>query len=150
MAASVFLEDKGDFFMGGTKEKNCKNTLRGATYATSIVRIFKDKIIIWDQGFNSIDKQTWGAEKGGYVFDKEESMKYPKTRRDTITDYFFNKKIADPYRWLEEENKKEVAKWIEIQNQTTFNHIGQTKYRKDIKNRLTEIWNYTKYSSPFL
>jgi CpeT protein len=55
---------------GSTDAKACGSTLRGATYATSKVRIEKDRIVSWDQGFDAADKQVWGAEKGGYEFVK--------------------------------------------------------------------------------
>jgi CpeT protein len=57
-------------YEGSTVEKNCGSTLRGATYATSTVRVEKNKIVSWDQGYDATDKQVWGAEKGGYIFDK--------------------------------------------------------------------------------
>lgn len=55
-------------FKGATKDDDCKSTLRGASYATSIVQIEKGKITSWDQGFDAEGKQVWGAMKGGYVF----------------------------------------------------------------------------------
>ncbi len=57
-------------FEGATVGKNCLSTLSGASYATSKVTISADRIESWDQGFDSNDEQVWGAEKGGYVFDK--------------------------------------------------------------------------------
>ena len=61
---------KADYFKGETGEKTCKSTLYGASYATSEVEILSDKIISWDRGFDDKDEQIWGAEKGGYVFNK--------------------------------------------------------------------------------
>jgi hypothetical protein len=58
-------------FEGSTKDKQCASTLRGASYANSIVRIEQNKIVSWDQGFDASDKQVWGATKGGYIFDKQ-------------------------------------------------------------------------------
>lgn len=57
-------------YSGSTLDKECKSTLRGASYATSIVSIYSDKIVSWDQGFDSLDQQVWGALNGGYIFDK--------------------------------------------------------------------------------
>ena len=58
-------------YTGSTIEKNCKSTLRGASYATSKVTVTSDAIISWDQGFDDADKQVWGAEISGYIFDKK-------------------------------------------------------------------------------
>ncbi len=57
-------------FKGKTGIKTCESALRGASYATSEVEIFKDRILSWDRGFDSIGKHVWGAEKAGYIFDK--------------------------------------------------------------------------------
>ena len=59
-------------FRGSTMDQKCKSTLRGASYASSIVQIQPDKLISWDQGFSSDHKQVWGATKGGYIFVKEQ------------------------------------------------------------------------------
>ena len=58
-------------YQGSTKEGECKSSLRGASYATSIVTICKGQVNSWDQGFNENDEQVWGAMKGGYVFIKQ-------------------------------------------------------------------------------
>ncbi len=69
---AVFLEKQaGGCFAGSTSENDCKSTLRGAAYATSIVEICKDKVISWDRGFDSNGNHVWGAEKAGYIFDRE-------------------------------------------------------------------------------
>ena len=59
-------------FVGSTGEKTCPSELRGAAYASSKVTVLSDQIISWDQGFDKNDKQVWGAEKGGYLFEKIE------------------------------------------------------------------------------
>jgi hypothetical protein len=57
-------------FIGSTVKKNCTSNLRGASYATTEVKITKDSMISWDRGFNDKDEQVWGAVKGGYIFKK--------------------------------------------------------------------------------
>jgi hypothetical protein len=60
-------------FKGSTPGNECLSNLRGATYATSEVSIYPDKIISWDRGWNNEGKQVWGAVKGGYEFLKTEN-----------------------------------------------------------------------------
>ena len=55
-------------YEGSTIDKNCKSTLRGASYATSKVRVEKGMITSWDQGFDDKDEQVWGATEGPYIF----------------------------------------------------------------------------------
>jgi hypothetical protein len=57
-------------FKGETKANSCKSTLRGAAFASSEVEIYKGSIISWDRGMNADGQQVWGAEKGGYIFNK--------------------------------------------------------------------------------
>ncbi|EDP94825.1 chromophore lyase CpcT/CpeT [Kordia algicida OT-1] len=67
---AVILEKKGAYYSGSTNEKDCKSTMRGASYATSEVTIKPNVIESWDRGFNAKDEHVWGAEKAGYVFKR--------------------------------------------------------------------------------
>ena len=69
---SVFLsKNKEGCFEGATRPKECQSTLRGASYATSEVKVCAGQIVSWDQGWNADDEQVWGAVKGGYIFKKQ-------------------------------------------------------------------------------
>jgi len=57
-------------YMGKTGDTTCVSTLRGAAFARSEVEILEDKIISWDRGFDAEGNYVWGAEKGGYIFNK--------------------------------------------------------------------------------
>ena len=57
-------------FTGSTMHESCQSGLRGSSYATSEVSVYKDKIISWDRGFNAEGEQVWGATKQGYIFRK--------------------------------------------------------------------------------
>lgn len=72
---AVFLEwdKKSGSYTGSTDAKKCGSKLRGATYATSKVTVFADRIESWDQGYDADDKQVWGAVKSGYVFDRQQT-----------------------------------------------------------------------------
>lgn len=76
-------------------------------------------------------------------------LSYPETREDNITDDYHGTLVADPYRWLEDDNSEETATWVKAQNEVTFNYLEQIPYRNKIKDRLTEVWDYPKYSVPF-
>ncbi len=76
-------------------------------------------------------------------------FKYPETKKVNQIDDYFGVKIADPYRWLENTDSPEVKEWIEEENKVTFSYLEKIPYRNKIKERLTEIWNYPKYSQPF-
>ncbi|GAA4356158.1 chromophore lyase CpcT/CpeT [Hymenobacter saemangeumensis] len=68
---SVWLAKFSDgTFVGATEGQKCPSELRGAAYATSEVTISATQLRSWDRGYDAAGKQVWGAEKGGYVFDK--------------------------------------------------------------------------------
>ncbi len=75
---------------------------------------------------------------------------YPETRTDeSVSDNYFGTEVADPYRWLEDDNSDETARWIEAQNKITFTYLENIPQRNAIKERLTEMWDYEKVSAPF-
>ncbi|MEZ4884771.1 MAG: CpcT/CpeT family chromophore lyase [Chitinophagales bacterium] len=146
---AIILRKEIDAFVGQTKDKECGSTLRGATYATSKVNIYKDRLESWDQGFNDQDSQVWGAVKGPYIFDKMEKieLKYPKAKREDVVDNYHGEKIKDPYRWLEDENSEETKEWVKAQNELTRKYMNNVPFRQRIEGRLKELWQFPKYST---
>ena len=80
---------------------------------------------------------------------KPSSMQYPQAKRTDVTDTYFGTQVADPYRWLENDTAADVTRWVKQENGVTRQYLAQIPYRDRIKKRLTEIWDYPKYSSPF-
>ena len=78
-------------------------------------------------------------------------IKYPETRRVDHFDEYHGTKVADPYRWLEEDvrESKQVAEWVESQNKVTFAYLESIPQREQILKRLTKLWDYEKYGAPF-
>ncbi len=76
---------------------------------------------------------------------------YPETRKGDVVDDHHGTKVADPYRWLEDDVREsdEVAGWVEAQNKVTFAHLESLERREAIRERLTELWDYEKYGTPF-
>ena len=79
----------------------------------------------------------------------DKNLKYPVTRTDNVVDTLFGTSVPDPYRWLEDDRSEETAAWVKEQNLVTFGYFGKIPYREDIKNRLSAMWNYEKYTAPF-
>jgi prolyl oligopeptidase len=80
---------------------------------------------------------------------KPAALTYPETRKDTtVVDDYFGVRVADPYRWLEDDNSDETAAWVDAQNTVTFAHLGALPDRERIRERLTELYNYERYSTP--
>lgn len=76
-------------------------------------------------------------------------MPYPAAKKEDVSDDYFGTRITDPYRWLENDTAADVKKWGKDENAVTENYLSQIPFRDKIKTRLSEIWNYENYSSPF-
>ncbi len=81
--------------------------------------------------------------------EKQPALTYPVTEKGDVVDDYFGTKVADPYRWLEDDNAENVKQWVEAQNAVTFGYLEQIPFREKIRARLTEIYNYPRYSAPF-
>ena len=84
-------------------------------------------------------------------FVLSQALNYPETRTVSQTDVYFGTEVADPYVWLEADvrESKDVAAWVQAQNLVTFEYLEQLPYRQRIESRLTELWDYEKYGTPF-
>lgn len=76
-------------------------------------------------------------------------VQYPRTRKSDQVDNYFGVRVADPYRWLEDDKSPETAKWVEEQNKLTFGYLDKIPYRQQVKARLEKLYNYPKYGAPF-
>lgn len=78
-------------------------------------------------------------------------LQYPQTRTVDHVDTYHGVEVPDPYRWLEQDVREsaEVADWVRQQNEVTFGYLASIPGREAIKKRLTELWDYEKYSLPF-
>jgi prolyl oligopeptidase len=79
----------------------------------------------------------------------KEKITYPITRTGDVVDTIFGTIVPDPYRWLEDDMSEETAAWVKEQNAVTFGYLEKIPYREQIKERLTQIWNYEKFGMPF-
>ena len=74
--------------------------------------------------------------------------KYPTARKADVVENYHGTMVADPYRWLEDPDAEETISWVTAQNALTTNYVG-TPARAKIEARLTELWNYPRYSLPY-
>ncbi len=82
--------------------------------------------------------------------DADAPHAYPDTKRIDHVDTYHGTEVADPYRWLETDvrNSQEAAAWVAEQNKLTFGYLKSIPQREAINRRLTQLWDYEKYSSP--
>ncbi|MFL5462883.1 MAG: prolyl oligopeptidase family serine peptidase [Gemmatimonadaceae bacterium] len=76
-------------------------------------------------------------------------LTYPAATRGTQVDVYHGTSIADPYRWLEDVDAPATKEWVAAENRLTDSFLASIAERTAIRNRLTQLWNYARYSAPF-
>jgi prolyl oligopeptidase len=74
---------------------------------------------------------------------------YPPARKSDVADDYHGTVVPDPYRWLEDPDAPETRAWIEAENRLTESYLAPIPQRAAIRRRLTELWDYPKYGTPF-
>ena len=76
-------------------------------------------------------------------------LQYPVTKKVDTVDTYFGNKVADPYRWLEDDKSAATKEWVTAQNVVTQNYLANIPYRKNFQQAIEKVFNYPKYSAPF-
>ncbi|WP_426090789.1 prolyl oligopeptidase family serine peptidase [Flavobacterium sp. DSR3-2] len=74
---------------------------------------------------------------------------YPTTSKGETVDVYFDTKLPDPYRWLEDDKSAETGAWVKAQNEVTYGYLAQIPFRDVLKARMEKLWNYEKIGAPF-
>ncbi len=77
------------------------------------------------------------------------AVNYPVTKKVDSVDTYFETPVTDPFRWLEDDRSEETEAWVKEQNSVTFGYLEKIPFRKDLKKRLEQLWNYEKLGAPF-
>ena len=77
-------------------------------------------------------------------------MTYPETRRDDRVEAQFGEPVADPYRWLENDVRRdpEVADWVARQNAVTQDYLSSLPQRAWFAERIRETLDYERFGLP--
>src|SRR5215831_5599341 len=74
---------------------------------------------------------------------------YPQAKTVDQVDDYHGTKVADPYRWLEDLDSPETRAWIAAQTKLTDAYFDKLPERPRLKERLTKLWNYERFTAPF-
>lgn len=74
-------------------------------------------------------------------------IKYPNSRKEYLVENIFGKQVEDSYRWMEDESHKDLSEWIDSQNALTQSHLQSIGDRDQIKARLKELNDFSKYEN---
>lgn len=75
---------------------------------------------------------------------------YPNTERDDTAETLFGERIADPYRWLENDVRSDpkVAEWVAAQNAYTDRYLETLPGRDWFKQRIAALFDYERFGIP--
>lgn len=85
----------------------------------------------------------------GTVMAQQSGISYPQTRKTDVKDDYHGTTIADPYRWLEDDNSADTKAWVTEENTLTQSYLAKIPFRGAIKKRLEVLWNYPRLGTPF-
>ena len=77
-----------------------------------------------------------------------QKLDYPSPNRVDHIDEYHGVKVADPYRWLEDDRSDETGEWVKAQNEVTFSYLDKIPFKNKIFLDLEKAYNYPKYSAP--
>jgi prolyl oligopeptidase len=80
--------------------------------------------------------------------NKSARFQYPPAKKGDVVDDYHGTKVPDPFRALEDPDAPETKAWVEAENKVTFDYLGRVPSRDALKKRLTELWDYERYSPP--
>jgi len=84
-----------------------------------------------------------------FVTINGQKYQYPNPKKVNQVDDYHGVKVPDPFRWLEDPDAADSREWITAQNKITDAYLATIPEREMIKQRLTKLWNYERFSSPF-
>ena len=80
----------------------------------------------------------------------ETALAYPQTAREDVVEEHFGERIADPYRWLENDVRTDprVRAWVTAENEVTNTYLSTLPGRAAIRARLTQMYDYERFGVP--
>ncbi len=78
-----------------------------------------------------------------------QTLKYPDTRKVEQTDNYHGTMVADPYRWLEDDNSADTKAWVSVQNALTDKFLEAMPQRLPTRKIYTALYNFERYGLPF-
>jgi prolyl oligopeptidase len=84
------------------------------------------------------------------VFSLAQAPKVAETRRDVVVEKLHSVEVADPYRWLEDQNSPETRAWIDGQNKYTESVLNPLPGKERIRQRLSELIQIDTIGIPFV
>ncbi|MBL8303416.1 MAG: S9 family peptidase, partial [Ideonella sp.] len=78
-----------------------------------------------------------------------EPTAYPATRRVEQVDTYHGTRVADPYRWLEDDRAADTRAWVRAQNAVTDRYLARMPQREPTRRLYTALADFERYGVPF-
>ncbi|TDP03899.1 prolyl oligopeptidase [Flavobacterium sp. 245] len=78
----------------------------------------------------------------------QNKIQYPQTKKGETVDVYFDTKVSDPYRWLEDDKSAETGAWVKAENEVTYAYLDKIPFREELKKRMETLWNFEKIGAP--
>ncbi len=75
-------------------------------------------------------------------------LNYPVAEKQDVVDDYFGTKVADPYRWLENDTSKQTAAWVAAERAVTGKYLQSLPYRSEITRQLRSMMGIEQISAP--
>ncbi len=76
-------------------------------------------------------------------------LEYPVAKQVEQYDNYHGTQVADPYRWLEDDNAADTQDWVKQQQALAEQYFASIPSREPLRNRIGELWNYARFGAPF-
>ena len=75
-------------------------------------------------------------------------LNYPVAEKQDVVDDYFGTKVADHYRWLENDTSRQTAEWVAAQRAVTGKYLQSLPYRSEIAQQLRGMMDIEQISAP--
>src|SRR4051794_40879187 len=75
-------------------------------------------------------------------------MQYPQARRLDIVDELHGRRVADPYRWLEDASSDETRSWVDAEDALLREYLDRLPGRDRLRRRLTQLLDAGLVTAP--
>jgi prolyl oligopeptidase len=96
--------------------------------------------------------QAQDAPRDGVATAKDDmtTLAYPKTETVPVVEEKFGIKVADPYRWLEDDVRvnPKVADWVKAENAVTNAYLDTVPGKDVLAARMKKLFDYERFGLP--
>jgi prolyl oligopeptidase len=73
---------------------------------------------------------------------------YPPAERQAVADTLHGRRVADPYRWLEDASSQQAKEWLDAEDELYASYLSGLPGRERLAGRLTELLRAGEVSAP--